>query len=732
MVLASPGGDDMYVRPRMAAYESGQPPSTVPLMTRWAKQVTPPDHVLPEYPRPELVRREWLNLNGRWEYAIRDRDAERPATFDGAILVPFPVQSRLSGVARAVKETERLWYRRALPVRPRASRRWLLHFGAVDWEAVAWVNGRQVGEHRGGYDPFTVDITDALRPAADQELVLAVWDPTDRGDQPRGKQVLEPKSIWYTAVTGIWQTVWLEPVPTTYISEVHARPEPDAGLVHVRVAIAGPRASDPVRLSITDGTRVVAEGAATANETAALRIPDAHLWSPADPHLYGIRISHPNGDTVESYFGIRKMAVQRDASGVLRLFLNGKPLFEYGLLDQGWWPDGLYTAPSDEALRSDIETTKRLGFNLIRKHVKVEPSRWYYHCDRIGVLVWQDMPSANNATQAGKEDFTREIERIVDTLDNHPAIVMWVPFNEGWGQHDTARYVDWLHKRDPTRLVDNASGWNDEHVGDVLDVHSYPGPAVTREDERRASVLGEFGGLGLPLEGHTWLDKGNWGYRTFTGADALGRAYRDLQYQLRIMSGERLAAAVYTQTTDVEIEVNGIMTYDRAVVKLPDDAPALHARLYQTPPAVRTVVPSSDPTPQLWRYTTGAPPGNWFQRDFDDAAWQSGSGPFVSQPPAAGGGTVWDANDIWLRRRVEIETANLVAPHVRVARDGDVDVYVNGTAVELPGTVGNYFFAPVPAATFNNGWNVIAVHAHRTRKTARVDVGVADVVEVSR
>ncbi len=707
-----------------------QPPAT--LLTRWAAEVTD-DRVLPDYPRPDLVRRDWRNLNGPWEYAIRDRGADRPASFDGTILVPFPVQSRLSNVARAVKDTERLWYRRTLRAPSASDRRWLLHFGAVDWEATVWVNGRRIGDHRGGYDPFTFDITDALRPDGDQELVVSVWDPTDRGEQPRGKQVLEPKSIWYTAVTGIWQTVWLEPVPTTYITGLQIRPDVDAGEVRVRIdaasaAPASGRLTASVNVERADGSGVGVIDAA-AGDTVSIRIPQARLWSPDDPYLYRLRVRLTSGDSVESYFGMRKIAVQPDATGVKRLFLNGRPLFEYGLLDQGWWPDGLYTAPTDEALRSDIETTKRLGFNLIRKHVKVEPARWYYHADRLGVLVWQDMPSGDNKTADGKAQFTRELEHVVDALENHPAIVMWVPFNEGWGQHDAAARVDWLKRRDPTRLVNHASGWTDEHISDVSDAHRYPGPGVPAPDANRAAVLGEFGGLGLPLEGHTWLAKGNWGYRSFTTPEALGQAYRDLLYQLRIMIGERLSAAIYTQTTDVEIEVNGIMTYDRAVTKLPADAPALHARLYQPPPVLRMVAASSDAQPQRWRYATEAPAAEWMRPDFADAAWQEANGAFGTPSNTRTVGTSWSTSDIWIRRVVELPAQPLAGPHLRIARDGVVEAWVNGTPVTMPGTVGDYFFAPVAAGTLRPGRNVIAIHAHKTRNSGFVDAGVVDVTD---
>ena len=562
------------------------------LTTRWTAEVTP-EHVLPEYPRPDLVRPTWQTLNGTWQYAVRDSGStSSPRAWDGTILVPFPIESQLSGVRRTVTDRQRLWYRRTFRIPSTAAgTRWLLHFGAVDWEAIVSVNGRRVGAHRGGYDPFTLDITGALRPApGDQELVVRVWDPTDRGDQPRGKQVLKPQSIWYTAVTGIWQTVWLEPVPRAYITTLDVRPDVDAGTVSVRVAVSGTTPAASVQLAALDGDSTVARGTGPPGQPLTLYIPAPKLWGPGHPFLYGLRV-RLGDDTVTGYFGMRKIAVARDGVGRLRLFLNNHPLFEYGTLDQGWWPDGLYTAPTDAALRSDIETLQHLGFNLIRKHVKVEPARWYYHCDQLGMLVWQDMPSGDNKTPAARQEFADELDRVVAALRNHPAIVMWVPFNEGWGQHDTRRIVARLKQRDATRLVDNASGWTDAHVGDVLDIHDYPGPALPPPDSTRASVLGEFGGLGLPIEGHTWQAKDNWGYRRYANQDELSAAYRALLDRLRSLESEGLAAAVYTQTSDVEIEVNGVMTYDREIVKLAGDMAAVNRRLQDPQGATVTRAP---------------------------------------------------------------------------------------------------------------------------------------------
>jgi hypothetical protein len=527
--------------------------------------------------------------------------------------------------------------------------------------------------------------------------------------------------------------VWLEPVPASYIEALQVVPDVDAGTLTVRVSAPASASGTTAEVRALDGSRPVATARGQAGQDLTLRIPRPRLWSPDDPFLYTLRVRLSTGDEVESYAGMRKIAVQRDTAGVNRIFLNNKPLFGYGLLDQGWWPDGLYTAPTDEALRFDIETSKRLGFNLIRKHVKVEPARWYYHCDRLGVMVWQDMPSGGDSKAgAAPEIFARELERMIDSLRNHPSIVMWVPFNEGWAQHDTERYVSWLKQHDATRLVNNASGWNDVRVGDVSDLHAYPGPATPGFEEKRAAVLGEFGGLGLPLEGHTWLQRGNWGYRSFTSKEELGNAYRDLLRQLRIMAGDGLSAAIYTQTTDVEIEVNGIMTYDREVVKLPPDAPALHAALH-SPPVVRAVVPASDRTPQPWRYTTAAPAGEWFKPEFDDSPWQQGNGGFGKPDTQhVRVGTPWETPDIWLRRSFEIADAPR-NPHLRIYHDEDAEVYFNGIRVaSLPGANGGYAYIPFDAnasGALHAGKNTLAIHVKQTRGGQFIDAGIIEVGE---
>jgi hypothetical protein len=709
--------------------QAASPIPSTHLKTKWAADVNA-DHPLPEYPRPQMARKQWINLNGPWSYAIADASAARPAQFSKRIIVPFPVESQLSGAGEWVAPNQRLWYRRlfATPAHGTGDRV-LVNFGAVDWETDVYVNGTKVGSHQGGYDPFTFDITDALKAAAEQEIVVAVRDPTDEGQQPRGKQVRRPRSIFYTEVTGIWQTVWLETVPAWHVTALRIDPNLEAGTVTVTVTTGGAQPTNGrVSVAVLDGARTVAT---VTEAVATIRIPAPHQWSPADPFLYGLRVQLTGGDEISSYFGMRSIAVRTDATGARKLFLNGEPLFQFGPLDQGWWPDGLYTAPTDEALAFDIQQTRDLGFNTIRKHVKVEPARWYYHADRLGMLVWQDMPSGDNKGPEAEAEYFRELQAEIANLRNHPSIVMWVPFNEGWGQHDTPKIVEWVRSADPTRLVDNASGWTDMNVGDVADLHSYPGPGMPPVEKTRASVLGEFGGLGLPLDGHTWVDKGNWGYRSYATLDEMNAAYRDLIAQLRIHQGDGLAAAIYTQTTDCEIEVNGVMTYDRAVVKLSPDSVAANRTLYMRPPIVAHIVPSSDHDSQTWRYTMTAPGDAWMQPSFDASSWSEGQGGFGAKDTRfARVGTEWKTSDIWLRRTVELKAAPDTL-QLRVFHDDDAEIYLNGVlAAKLSGANSSYAYVPIGAearAALHAGRLVIAVHGHQVRGGQFIDAGLADV-----
>lgn len=602
-------------------------PAEAPLLTRWAAEVSPAN-ARPEYPRPEMRRPEWLSLNGLWQYALTAR-GQRPESYPGRILVPYAIESALSGVRDTVGAERSLWYRRTFALPEGWAREVvLLHFEAVDWETHVWVNGRHVGEHRGGYDPFTLDITPALKERGEQEVVVAVWDPTDGGTQPRGKQVRQPGGIFYTSVTGIWQTVWLEPVPRASIRDFVALPDVDARRVTVAAAVEGAQPGDHLEAVVRSGATLgrgepggatVATGGGPVGAPLSLDIPQPHLWSPDDPYLYDVELRLVRGsglaggsseaepsaqgaqgvlDRVRGTFGMRKISVGRDAKGVTRLLLNDRFVFQIGPLDQGYWPDGLYTAPTEAAMVSDLRVLKAMGFNMLRKHVKVEPRTFYSWCDRLGLLVWQDMPSASiplvndsadRATDtAATRQFETELVRMIRTHWNHPSVVMWVPFNEGWGQYDTPRIVQLVRDTDPTRLVDAASGWHERHAGDVVDRHNYPPPAPPRPEPRRAAVQGEYGGLGLVVKGHTWKE-GGWGYDLFGSRDALAERFEDFARILqRAERDAGLSAAVYTQTSDVETENNGLLTYDRAQMKIAPQAVRLALRGYFAPRVVRT------------------------------------------------------------------------------------------------------------------------------------------------
>jgi beta-galactosidase/beta-glucuronidase len=559
------------------------------IKTKWADEINP-NNVLPEYPRPILERTDWQNLNGLWDYAILPVGQAEPKQFDGQILVPFAVESSLSGVQKTVGNANELWYKRSFKV-PSA---WkgtnvILHFGAVDWKADVYLNDVKIGSHTGGYTPFCIDITPFLKSSGEQKLVVKVWDGTDTGFQPRGKQVVNPNGIWYTSVTGIWQTVWLEPVNQQHIVAVNTVPDIDKGQLEVKVNVAGAKHADIVHVTVKDGGTIVAEAKSTSCQTLELNIPDAKLWTPETPQLYDMEISLISGgkvvDKVKSYTAMRKISYKKDNAGIYRMYLNNKAYFHYGPLDQGWWPDGLYTAPTDEALAYDIQKTKDFGFNMIRKHVKVEPARWYTHCDRLGILVWQDMPNGDRSPQwqnrryfNGKENerssesednYRKEWQEIINYLRPYPSIVVWVPFNEAWGQFKTTEISLWTKQLDPSRLVNSASGGNFYHnTGDIVDLHNYPGPDMYLYDASRVNVLGEYGGIGMPLEGHLWQTDKNWGYVQFKNSDAVTAEYIKFANQLKDFVIRGFSGAVYTQTTDVEGEVNGLMTYDRKVIKL--------------------------------------------------------------------------------------------------------------------------------------------------------------------
>lgn len=616
-------------------------PANPRVMTEWGAKVAP-DNAWPEYPRPQFVRERWLNLNGLWDYAIAPKTAPQPATFDGKILVPFAVESALSGVGKSFTPQDRLWYRRqfSLPA-AWANQRVLLHFGAVDYECVLWINGGIVGSHVGGSDAFTFDVTEFLK-AGENEIVLAVTDPTDTAEQPRGKQQLNQRGIWYTPVSGIWQTVWLEPVPKEhYLAELRFTPD----VANKRLTItpllntATERDDLAVRITATAKGKPAGSTMVRVNREGHLNLNEVQLWSPESPFLYDlaaelVRVKPPVEnraqpknrsrlpsfgeqeraayakleaigeplDKVTSYFGMRSVSLGAGPkSQQPHLRLNDQAIFQHGPLDQGWWPDGLLTPPSDAAMAWEIEWLKQAGFNMLRKHIKIEPARYYYYCDRLGILVWQDMPSGFNLAlrnyredagepirlSTSREQHELELRRMLGRLHNHPSIVMWVIHNEGWGQYESAALSRWVKAIDPSRWVNAVSGWLDQNVGDTYDIHTYHEiPLAPANQADRAVVIGEYGGVGWPVTGHLWdAEKRNWGYQTYqNNADYQSALKKKMEALLPMVRDLGLSGAVYTQTTDVEGEVNGFMTYDRKMIKInATELNAINRRLLATP-----------------------------------------------------------------------------------------------------------------------------------------------------
>ncbi len=746
-----------------------------PLKTRWAKDVSPAN-ALPEYPRPQMVRPDWQSLNGLWQFGPAKEADEPPVGKDLAeqILVPFPMESSLSGIMR---HEDRVWYRRTFEV-PKEwnDRDVVLHFEAVNWEATVYVNGQKVTTHKGGYDSFGFVLTHFLNKEGPQELILGVVNTPDEGNHARGKQTMHPGGIFYTPASGIWQSVWMEPVnKKAFLERIHAEPDIDAGTVKLTGrAIHDEKAE--CKVEVLDADKPIASGTGSLKEGITIKVPDAKLWTPQTPFLYGLRVTLTHkgvdADIVQSYFGMRKVSMAKDNKGVLRPMLNNAFVFQVGPLDQGYWPDGIYTAPTDEALKSDIETMKKLGFNMARKHVKVEPERWYYWCDQLGLLVWQDMPSmrdmpggnaldqlhrrqktaktalsqekfdaevarltkiSDETAPGQKSQFEHELDRLIEGRGNHPSIILWVVFNEGWGQYDTERLTQHVKELDPTRLVNNASGWTDMKVGDVIDMHHYPDPAMPMPEETRAAVLGEFGGLGLPLPGHTWqkTDR-NWGYRKIENQQQLTAAYEQMLAKGWRLKDKGLSAVVYTQITDVETECNGLLTYDREVVK-PDMERllAVNTGHLDNIPQVYVIVPSAAENKSIWRYTLEKPADGWFKPDFDDSHWNQGPGGFgTRETPGAVVGTEWHSSDIWIRREFDLPQATLTNPQLLLHHDDDAEVYLNGIlAVTETGYVGEYKGFPIsPEAqkALKPGKNMIAIHCHQHSGGQFIDAGITD------
>lgn len=580
------------------------------IRTPWFDKV---DRRLPlaEYPRPQFERKDWICLNGEYDYAITGDTADAPKKYDGKILVPFSVESELSGVGKALLPEQRLWYRRKFTVGKEFSgKEALLHFGAVDWQCSVWVNGKLVGEHTGGYNPFTFNITDVIT-EGENELVVKVFDPTDAGHQQRGKQILVTKGFWYTATSGIWQTVWLEPVNRCRIDSLRLVPDIDEGVIRINIKRTC-KCGGKLYAKVLEGDKVVFDSEIA--DKAAIPVPDARLWSPEDPFLYTLLLTLDcNGekDEVSSYFGMRKFSIVKDSAGIPRLGLNNKPYFQRGLLDQGYWPESQLTPPTDEAMIFDIEKMKELGYNMLRKHIKEEPLRWYYHCDRLGMLVWQDMisggqyignvlagvlPNINIHVKDSKyksfkrdkpewrQEFKDELFGMIDNLYNCVSICCWVPFNEGWGQFDAKEIGTAIKNYDPSRFVDHASGWHDQGGPEFKSIHKYILPVHAPTDRRTAGrpiVLSEYGGYSWNIVEHAWNPKRSFGYIMFKNSENLSAAYKRLhESQVIPLINKGLCATVYTQVSDVEFEVNGIYSYDRKILKLDaDTVRAVNAKL---------------------------------------------------------------------------------------------------------------------------------------------------------
>jgi hypothetical protein len=565
----------------------------VAIQSRWAKDVSP-TNALKEYPRPQMVRANWTNLNGLWDYAITAKDVAKPVSYEGRILVPYPLESALSGVKKALLPSQNLWYKRVFD-RPKlkAGEKVKLNFGAVDWQATVFINGTQVGEHTGGYTEFSFDITAALKEGRN-EVVVKVFDPTDQGIGPHGKQVLNPANIYYTPTSGIWQTVWMEVVPAENIEQLVMTPDIDKGVLRLTGTFP---AGYAVEATALDGGVVVGKMTGNAGTELVIPVKNAKLWSPGSPFLYDVVVRIKKGNAVEdevrSYFGMRKISVSKDDKGLDRIMLNNKPYYNLGTLDQGFWPEGLYTAPTDEALAFDIKAIKAMGFNTIRKHIKVEPARWYYHADKLGMLVWQDMVNPNQGLPEGsKKEFEYESFEILKQLHNYPSITTWVLFNEKWGQYDQERLTKWIKETDPSRILNGHSGEllyvneqlrspspNAYVAADMTDVHAYPDPMNSIKQDGKAQVCGEFGGIGVFIPDHQWLTGSAWGYIQEKPA-ALKAKYTIMQQHLELFRNEGMSGSIYTQPFDVEGEQNGLMTYDREVVKIPfAELRKIHSRL---------------------------------------------------------------------------------------------------------------------------------------------------------
>ena len=702
---------------------------SAPLMTRWSSLV---DSEMPHplYPRPQFVRKEWLNLNGLWEYQPGIAADEPPPvgkSLSAAILVPYPVESALSGV---MEHHDRIWYRRHMTI-PAAwhGKQVLLHFGAVDYESEVFVNGQRAGLHTGGYDPFTYDITPYLKDGNNEELIVRIYDPTESGGQPRGKQNTKPRGITYTPTTGIWQAVWLEPVNPPHIHDLTMVPDIDRSVLNLTISCLKTGTQDSVDIVVKAGASVVSKISVAPGKEVSIPIPKLRLWSPDDPFLYTLDLTLRQGrmavDNVSSYFGMRKIHVG-DVDGQKKLLLNNKFVFQIGPLDQGFWPDGIYTPPTDDAIKNDIVQMKAMGFNMVRKHIKVEPARWYYWADTLGLLVWQDMPSCNSypgrafvPPPVDKNAFENDLKRMVQNLKNVPSIALWTVFNEGQGQFDTERMVTLVRSLDSSRPINEASGGEIKGFGEINDIHSYPEPAVRPSNGRQALVCGEFGGIGYLIPEHSWQKDGHGYVETATSEDLLYLYAEFIEAVRRLRDQNNLSAVVYTELTDVMTEINGLMTYDRQPKVSPEKLRQVNTFKFPSP-SYKTVLPSSEVSGQTWKYVLKQPEGSWSDKDYDDSHWSQGVGAFTNNGDHVG--TKWTTPDLWLRKRFNPGTLtpeqiqNLVLTEFH---QGRVEFYINGVQSFSQQGVnraseGRYEHRPlsqaVRQAILPNAENVIAVH----------------------
>lgn len=736
---------------------AGWEKKTAPIMTTWGENIDPL-HVWEEYPRPQQERSEWMNLNGIWDFTVGINGGiyNKLRTYDQKILVPFPVESALSGIMDKNNQNadKNYWYRRTFTIpETYKGKDILLHFGAVDWRCEVYLNGTKVGIHEGGYDSFSFNITEHLTGSGEQELSLFVFDSQWAGGHPHGKQSLNPNGIWYTPVTGIWQTVWLEPVSDTHIEDFTIVPDIDNKLVKITPVVA--KAQDDLSLSVRifDGGKQVAEKALKLDKETAIALTDVKLWDPSSPFLYDMELVLKKGDEVvdrvKSYFGMRKVALGKYKEKPC-IYLNNQPVFQYGILDQGWWPDGLYTAPCDEALKFDLEKIKAFGFNMVRKHVKTEPARWYYHCDKLGLLVWQDIPNATTNTNRNdwvETNFIREMKNIITCLKNAPSIITWVVFNEGWGQYDrdnqvqyrepyTRKAVQEAINLDNTRIIDGASGWFDYEIGDVIDKHIYPTPGVHPNPvNHRASVCGEYGGINLKIDNHIWAGS-EVHYTTVENAEELTKLFINYANTVKLLKADGLCGAVYTQVTDVESEINGLITYDRKVVKLNEEQ---IERIRQVitdciEKEYSIVLPTSKDEGFTWKYLPKiSAPGNWYTDAFDDSSWSTGLGGFgAGNPPNSNVRTNWDSSTIYLRRNFQLGNLSKEAIDnlkLQVYYDEGCTVYINGVrAAATSGYVQNYVPIEINREAKDalklNDTNLIAVRCIQTSGGQYIDVGL--------